>query len=90
LELYYLTIIIYFQSLSEVVGEVFLEAMHMHCSRHIYANYKKKGFHGLVLKIDFWDALKACMYLNYNTYMRDIGDINTRVVNWLKNILTKA
>jgi len=62
----------------------------MHCSRHIYAHYKKKSFHGLVLKIDFWDALTACMYLNYNTYMRDIGDMYTRVVNWLKNILTKA
>lgn len=29
---------------------------------------------------------KTCMNLNYNSYMRYIGYVNTKVVNWLKNI----
>ena len=30
------------------------------------------------------------MNLNYNIYTRDIGDMDTRAVNWLKNISTKT
>jgi hypothetical protein len=62
----------------------------LHCLRHIHAILKKKDFHGLELKMDFWGASKAYTNLNYNTYMRDIRDVDTGVVNGLKNIPTET
>jgi hypothetical protein len=62
----------------------------MHCSRYIYVNLNKKGFCSLELKIKSYGASKAYMNLNYNSYMRDIGYADTKVVNWLKNIPIKT
>ena len=58
----------------------------MHYSMHIYTSMKNKGFHGLEMKIGFYDISKAYT----NNYLKDIGDVDVTTLNWLKNIKPKT
>ena len=52
----FLSISIFFfflQSVPKSVIDIFLQATHRYYLRNIYANLKKKGHHGLELKIGF-------------------------------------
>jgi hypothetical protein len=47
---------------------------------------KNKGFHGLEIKIGFLRAKKAYTNLQYNSYLKDINDVDKATLGWLNNI----
>jgi len=68
------------------VVKIFLEATLRHCVRHIHANLKNKEFHGLEMKIGFWETIKAYTNIQYKSYLKDIGDVDKAALYWLSNI----
>jgi len=86
---FYLLAFFFLQSVPKSVIDIFLQATHRYYLRNIYANLKKKGHHGLELKIGFWCVSKSYTNLNYYNYMRDTRDVDIGALNWLKNIPLK-
>jgi hypothetical protein len=70
---------LFIQSLLEAVFEVFSNATHRHCARHIYTNIKTKGFHGLEINIGFGSASQLYTILNFISTWEMLGKLIMRV-----------
>ena len=56
----------------EAVKERAPSCEHRQCARHIFANFKKKGFTGVEHRRLFWRAAKATTEPSFSSYMREI------------------
>ncbi|GJU44215.1 hypothetical protein Tco_1201481 [Tanacetum coccineum] len=66
----------------EVVKDIFPYAEHRQCTRHIYANFKKK-FRGLQFKNLFWAAAKSTTEQHFEDKMNQIKAISNDTYNHL-------
>ncbi|CAI9289987.1 unnamed protein product [Lactuca saligna] len=71
------------KGLMEVVKERAPSCEHRNCARHIYANFKKKGFTGVEFRRLFWRAAKAITDSNFRSYMREIRTMSTKAYEHL-------
>ncbi|KAL4576182.1 hypothetical protein LXL04_012271 [Taraxacum kok-saghyz] len=60
------------KGLVEAVKERAPSCEHRQCARHIFANFKKKGFTGVEHRRLFWRAAKATTEPSFSSYMREI------------------
>ena len=67
----------------EAVKERAPSCEHRNCARHIYANFKKKGFTGVEFRRLFWSAAKATTDSNFRSYMREIRTMSTEAYEHL-------
>ncbi|CAI9284859.1 unnamed protein product [Lactuca saligna] len=71
------------KGLMEAVKERAPSCEHRNCARHIYANFKKKGFTGVEFRRLFWSAAKATTDSNFRSYMREIRTMSTEAYEHL-------
>ncbi|CAI9292586.1 unnamed protein product [Lactuca saligna] len=71
------------KALMEAVKERAPSCEHRNCARHIYANFKKKGFTGVEFRRLFWRAVKATTDSNFRSYMREIRTMSTEAYEHL-------
>lgn len=67
----------------EAVKERAPSCEHRNCARHIFANFKKKGFTGVEFRRLFWSAAKATTDSNFRSYMREIRTMSTEAYEHL-------
>ncbi|CAI9303295.1 unnamed protein product [Lactuca saligna] len=71
------------KGLMEAVKERAPSCEHRNCARHIYANFKKKGFTGVEFRRLFWRATKATTNSNFRSHMREIRTMSTEAYEHL-------
>lgn len=70
------------QGLINAVGSWLPEAEHRQCTRHIYANFKRK-WTGLQYKRLFWAAAASTMEQQFLHIMEQIKSLDVEAYNWL-------
>ncbi|GAB2276524.1 hypothetical protein Dimus_039195 [Dionaea muscipula] len=70
------------KGLIEAVADLFPEAAHRFCVRHLYNNFKK-DHKGLVLKQLFWKAARSTTIPSFTNVMEEIMNVNRDAYDWL-------
>ncbi|KAH7834888.1 hypothetical protein Vadar_020699 [Vaccinium darrowii] len=70
------------KGLIEAVRNLFPDADHRFCVRHLYNNFKQ-DFKGLVLKDILWKAARASTVQSFNRAMGEMKDIDVKAYEWL-------
>ncbi|XP_042481118.1 uncharacterized protein LOC122061736 [Macadamia integrifolia] len=70
------------KGLTDAIKEVFLESHTRHCSRHLYANFRK-DYKGEKLKALFWTASRAYREIEWTKAMAEIKSINQKAYDFL-------
>ena len=66
------------QGLQKVVADLLPLAEHRNCARHIYANWKKKGYSSQILRNLFWRAVKCTTDEEFKYAMVDMTAVNSQ------------
>jgi hypothetical protein len=61
-------------------------ADHRICVRHLYANFRDKGFRGVALKELLWAAALAYTEVEFKYHMEDIKRLNHAAFEYLDKI----
>ncbi|XP_019196362.1 PREDICTED: uncharacterized protein LOC109190352 [Ipomoea nil] len=65
--------------------EVFPEAIHRFCVRHLYGNLRVAGFHGKAIKDALWTAARATTVNSFTRAMRNIHQLDVDAFQWLSD-----
>jgi hypothetical protein len=74
------------QGLIPAVEEVFPEAEHRFCVRHLHANFRDAGFKGEILKNQLWTCARSSTVPKWNHNMDKMKALNVAAYNWLKKM----
>ncbi|KAL7259017.1 hypothetical protein ACSBR1_005010 [Camellia fascicularis] len=77
------------KGLDKIVTEILPEASHRRCCMHLFNNFRGK-FLGMILRKNFWKALRACSERAYDEAMQAIQGISKEAYAWLQNVLVEA
>ncbi|XP_022880842.1 uncharacterized protein LOC111398118 [Olea europaea var. sylvestris] len=72
------------KGLQNVIDDLYLEAKHRFCVRHMYINFFRIDFKGLILKEYIWKAAKSTMVLEWMFWMGEMEKESSAAHNWLK------
>ncbi|KAI8571636.1 hypothetical protein RHMOL_Rhmol01G0135200 [Rhododendron molle] len=70
------------KGLIDAVGELFPNARHRFCVRHMYNNFKGE-FKGLVLKEILWKAARATTMASFTKAMQEMKSVDPKAYEWL-------
>ncbi|KAK8683942.1 hypothetical protein V6N13_039985 [Hibiscus sabdariffa] len=69
----------------EEIGDLFPNAEHRTCVRHLYTNFKlNSGFQGKALKDALWKAARATYMKEFTDAMKEIRSISEDAFEWLQ------
>ncbi|XP_022865606.1 uncharacterized protein LOC111385451 [Olea europaea var. sylvestris] len=71
------------KGLQNVTNELFPEAEHRFCVRHMYTNFFNVGFKGKTLENYLWHAAKSTIIPDYKHWMQQICNISEDAYKWL-------
>ena len=74
-----------FRGLIPAVKAMFLEAEHMFCVRHLYANFNEK-YKGEVLKKQLWACARSSSVQQWNKNMEKMKSLNVDAYKWLEKM----
>ncbi|XP_040368975.1 uncharacterized protein LOC121051088 [Rosa chinensis] len=60
------------KGLEQAIKELFPDAAHRHCVRHLHNNFKNDGHTGLELKQKLWVVARSCTMNTFNEAMEDL------------------
>ncbi|XP_024196049.1 uncharacterized protein LOC112199237 [Rosa chinensis] len=67
------------KGLEQAIKELFSDAAHMHCVRHLHNNFKSDGHQGLELKDKLWAIARSCTMNQFRDALEDMKKSSTTV-----------
>ncbi|KAL2246221.1 UNVERIFIED_CONTAM: hypothetical protein Sindi_2890300 [Sesamum indicum] len=65
--------------------ELFPNAEHRFCARHLHLNFKTFGFRGLALKNGLWKAARATTVNQFNARMQELKELDEGAYAWFSD-----
>ncbi|KAL0321807.1 UNVERIFIED_CONTAM: hypothetical protein Scaly_2477100 [Sesamum calycinum] len=65
--------------------ELFPNAEHRFCVRHLHSNFKSNGFRGLAFKNGLWKAARATTVNQFNERMKELKDLDEGAYAWFND-----
>lgn len=73
------------KGLGRAIEDLVLAAKHIHCVRHLHANFRTTSHGSLALKQRLWAAAKATTVPWWEAEMEKIRDLSREAYKWLKD-----
>ncbi|CAL8076892.1 unnamed protein product [Prunus armeniaca] len=73
------------KGIGKATEDLVSSAEHIHCVRHLHANFKTPGHGNLALKQILWAATKATIVPWWEVEMEKIRDLSGKAYKWLED-----